>query len=79
MMPNKDTLLMEISADGTEGISFHATAEHGNFVEMEEIEDSGEQHFTQNDFERPLKKASRRQNIPIGENIRDAIRSIKGQ
>jgi len=59
-MPNKDTLLMEISADGTEGISFHATAEPGNFVEIEEMEDSGKQNFTQNDFEQALKKASRK-------------------
>lgn len=57
-MPNKDTLLMEINADGTEGISFHATAEHGNFVEMEEIEDSEKQNFTKNDFEQALEKAS---------------------
>jgi len=59
-MPSKDTLLMEISADGTEGISFHATAEHGNFVEMEEIEDSGKQSFTKNDFEQALRKTSRK-------------------
>jgi hypothetical protein len=59
-MPNKDTLLMEINSDGTAGISFHATAEHGNFVEMEEIEDSEKQNFTQNDFEQALKKASRK-------------------
>lgn len=57
-MPNKDTSLMEINADGTEGISFHATAEHGNFVEMEEIEDSEKQNFTKNDFEQALEKAS---------------------
>ena len=49
---------MEINADGTEGISFHATAEHGNFVEMEEIEDSEKQNFTKNDFEQALEKAS---------------------
>lgn len=78
-MPNKDTLLMEINADGTVGISFYATTEYGSFVEMEEIEDSGKQNFTQNDFEQAPKKGSRRQNIPIGENIRDAIRSIKGK
>lgn len=36
-MTNRDTLFMEINADGTAGISFHATAEHGSFVEMEEI------------------------------------------
>jgi hypothetical protein len=59
-MTNKDTLLVEINADGTAGISFHATAEHGNFVEMEEIEDSEKQNFTQNDFEQALKKVSRR-------------------
>lgn len=75
-MTNKDTLLEEINADGTAGISFHATAEHGDFVEME---DSGKQNFTKNDFEQALKKSSRRQNIPVGENIRDAIRSIKGK
>lgn len=78
-MKNKDTLLMEISEDGTAGISFHATTEHGNFAETEEIEDSGKQEFTINDFEKGLEKGSRRQNIPIGENIRDAIRSIKGK
>jgi hypothetical protein len=59
-MTNKDTLFMEISADGTEGISFHATAEHGDFAELEEIEDSEKQSFTKNDFERALGKASRK-------------------
>ena len=59
-MINKDTLLMEISADGTEGISFHATAEHGDFAEMEEIEDSEKQSFTKSDFEQALEKTSRK-------------------
>ena len=59
-MTNKDTLLVETSVDGTAGISFHATAEHGHFVEMEEIKNSGKQNFTKNDFEQALEKVSRR-------------------
>ena len=37
------------------------------------------QEYTKQDFYGDLKKISRRENIPIGENIRDAIRSIKGK
>jgi len=59
-MINRDTLLMETNADGTAGISFHATAEYENFVETEEIEDSGKQNSTKNDFEQALEKASRK-------------------
>ncbi len=37
------------------------------------------QAYTRQDFYGDLRKVSRRQNIPIGENIRDAIRSIRGK
>ena len=37
------------------------------------------EEYTKQDFYEDLKRVSRRQNIPIGENIRDAIRSIKGK
>lgn len=60
-MTNKDILLVETNVDGTAGISFHATAEHGDFMEeMEEIENSEKQNFTKNDFEQALEKVSRR-------------------
>lgn len=42
----------------------------------EEVE---EEQFTKVVFEHDLRKVSRKRNIPIGENIRDAIRSIKGK
>jgi hypothetical protein len=61
-MANKDTSLMEINSDGTAGISFHATSEYGNFLEIEEVEDSGKQDFTREDFEQALKKVSRKVN-----------------
>jgi hypothetical protein len=35
--------------------------------------------FTKADFERDLRKVSKKRNLPIGENIRDAVRSIKGE
>lgn len=44
---------------------------------VEEEEEA--QEFTKVDFERDLRKVSRRRNIPFGENIRDAIQSIKGK
>lgn len=59
-MPNKNTLLMETSADGTAGISFHATDEHGPFAKMEEIKDNEKQGFTKDDFEQALEKTSRK-------------------
>jgi len=61
-MTNKDTLLMEANVDGTAGISFHATgtAEHTNLVEMEETGGIEKQTFTKQDFERSLKKVSRK-------------------
>lgn len=31
------------------------------------------------DFFQALKKVSQRRNVPIGENVRDAIKSIKGE
>lgn len=37
------------------------------------------QEYTKQDFYGDLKRVSRKQNIPIGENIRDAIRAIKGK
>lgn len=40
---------------------------------------SDEESLAKEDLEQAPEKGSRRQNIPIGENIRDAIRSIKGQ
>lgn len=50
-MRNKDYLLAENDVDGTVGMSFHATAEHGDFMEMEEIENSSKRKFAKGDFE----------------------------
>jgi len=65
-MINNDTLLMEVGADGTAGISFHATgvAEHGSLMEMEETEDGEKQTFTKGDFEKALRKVSQRTEKP---------------
>jgi len=78
-MKKKDDLSVEIYTDGTAGISFYAANEHGNFVEIEGIGENRKQKFSNNDLEQAQKKGNHRQNIPIGENIRDAIRSIKGE
>lgn len=59
-MPNKNSLLMETNADGTAGISFYATAEHGDFAEIEEMVGDEKQSFTKDDFEQALRKASRK-------------------
>lgn len=59
-MEEKDMLLAETDVGGTAGISFHATAEHGDFVEIEELENSGNQNFTRNDFEKGPEEVSRR-------------------
>ena len=40
-------------------------------------EECGE--FTRNDFQEALNKVSKKQNLPIGENIRDTIKAIKGK
>ena len=78
-MKKKEDLSVEIYTDGTAGISFYAATEYGNFVEIEGIGENRKLDFRRNDLEHVEKKGNRRQNIPIGENIRDAIRSIKGE
>lgn len=75
-MKKKEDLSVEIYTDGTAGISFYAATEYGNFVEIEGVGENRRPGFTENGLE---KKGNRGQNIPIGENIRDAIRSIKGE
>lgn len=35
--------------------------------------------YGRSDFERDLRKASRKRDIPFGENIRDTIRDIRGK
>jgi len=63
--------------DGTSDRTFHVTGvgDHWHSNETEGQEDV----FTKDDFEGALRKVSRKRNLPIGENIRDAVRSIKGQ
>ena len=51
-MEEKDMLLEESDVGGTAGIGFHATAEHGDFMEIEEIENRGKENLNKNDFEK---------------------------
>lgn len=40
---------------------------------------AGSRIFTREDFEKGLRKVGRRRTMPVGENVRDAIESIKGK
>ena len=82
-----ETSLKEEEVDGNSPIEFEYgktlltqgggwTAEQLGITFDEETEG---QVYTRQDFYGDLSRVSRRQNIPIGENIRDAIRSIRGK
>ncbi len=53
-------------------------AENSEYALSDE-DNEGQSSYSREEFLDALKKVSRKRTLPIGENIRDAIRSIKGR
>ena len=76
-MGKDDALVLDSEINGTYGVSFFATGIPTNYGAVKEV--TGEDGvFTKNTFERDLKKVSRKRETFFGDNIRDAIKTIKG-